>query len=127
VLLLAHARRPRLRQDHYDVKMPCHMLLAKLAAAAGEAVLAHLERLVPPLEATLAAKNKSDAVKQEARAPPAGRHGRADARRVAEQARARRWTATRTCCGAACARSTRSAASPTPGPAHPSSASWPRW
>ena len=58
---------PRRAQDHYDVKMPCHMLLAKLAAAAGEAVLAHLERLVPPLEATLATKIKTDAVKQAAR------------------------------------------------------------
>lgn len=47
--------------------MPCHILLAKLAAVAGEHVLAHLPRLVPPLEATLTAKVKSDAVKQEVR------------------------------------------------------------
>ena len=59
-------------QDHYDVKMPCHSLLAKLAAGAGEHVRAHLARLVPPLEATLTAKVKSDAVKQEVR-PPARR------------------------------------------------------
>ncbi|KAK9835209.1 hypothetical protein WJX81_005880 [Elliptochloris bilobata] len=52
-------------KDHYDVKMPCHILLAKLATVASEHVLAHLERLVPPLEATLATKVKSDAVKQE--------------------------------------------------------------
>ena len=47
------------------MKMPCHMLLAKLATVASEHVLAHLERLVPPLEATLSAKVKTDAVKQE--------------------------------------------------------------
>ncbi|GAX78344.1 hypothetical protein CEUSTIGMA_g5786.t1 [Chlamydomonas eustigma] len=52
-------------QDHYDVKMPSHMLLCRLAASEPSTVLAALERFVPPLEKTLATKVKSDAVKQE--------------------------------------------------------------
>ena len=54
-------------QDHYDVKMPCHLLLAKLAAAAPQRSLEALPRLTPPLQRTLLAKVKTDAVKQEVR------------------------------------------------------------
>ncbi|KAG1681345.1 hypothetical protein FOA52_007393 [Chlamydomonas sp. UWO 241] len=52
-------------QDHYDVKMPAHLLLAKLSASEPSTVLATLERIVGPLEKTLTTKVKSDAVKQE--------------------------------------------------------------
>lgn len=52
-------------QDHYDVKLPCHLLLAKLAAAAPGQLLANLHRLTDPLEKTLQTKVKADAVKQE--------------------------------------------------------------
>eukprot|EP00798_Chlamydomonas_sp_ICE-L_P008748 gene8748-33609_t len=52
-------------KDHYDVKMPCHLMLSKLAATEPAAVLTHLDKLVEPLEKTLTAKLKSDAVKQE--------------------------------------------------------------
>lgn len=59
-------------QDHYDVKMPCHLLLAKLAAVAPAHVLAALDGLVEPLNATLNARVKSDAVKQEVGPAPLG-------------------------------------------------------
>lgn len=52
-------------QDHYDVKMPCHLLLAKLAAAAPGPVLASLDKLVGPLEKTLTARLRGEPVKQE--------------------------------------------------------------
>jgi len=52
-------------KDHYDVKMPCHSMLAKLAQRSPHTVLAHIEGIVPLLEKTLTAKLKSDAVKQE--------------------------------------------------------------
>lgn len=52
-------------QDHYDVKMPCHLLLAKLAGVAPDHLLAALDQLVGHLEKTLTAKLKVDAVKQE--------------------------------------------------------------
>lgn len=45
--------------------MPAHLLLVKLANSEPSTVLAALERLVAPLERTLTAKVKSDAVKQE--------------------------------------------------------------
>lgn len=51
--------------DHYDVKVPCHLMLSKLAAANAGAVLSRLERLLEPLEKTLTTKLKGDAVKQE--------------------------------------------------------------
>ncbi len=54
-------------QDHYDVKLPCHLLLAKLAAAAPGQLLSALDRLVEPLEKTLTTRLKTDAVKQEVR------------------------------------------------------------
>ena len=54
-------------QDQYDVKMPVHVLLVKLAHSEPATVLGVLEGLVAPLEKTLAAKTKSDAVKQEVR------------------------------------------------------------
>ncbi len=54
-------------QDHYDVKLPCHLLLAKLAAAAPGQLLSALDRLVDPLEKTLTTRLKTDAVKQEVR------------------------------------------------------------
>ena len=54
-------------QDHYDVKLQCHLLLAKLAAAAPGQLLANLPRLTDPLEKTLQTKVKADAVKQEVR------------------------------------------------------------
>ncbi|EIE20950.1 TIP120-domain-containing protein [Coccomyxa subellipsoidea C-169] len=52
-------------KDHYDVKLPCHLLLAKLASAAPGQLLSALDRLVEPLEKTLTARVKTDAVKQE--------------------------------------------------------------
>ncbi|KAH7437479.1 hypothetical protein KP509_05G074400 [Ceratopteris richardii] len=51
--------------DHYDVKMPCHLILSKLADKCGSTVLAVLDALVEPLEKTVTNKTKQDAVKQE--------------------------------------------------------------
>eukprot|EP00250_Pteridium_aquilinum_P018481 c24109_g1_i1 orf=324-4016(+) len=51
--------------DHYDVKMPCHLILSKLAEKCGSVVLAVLDALVEPLEKTVTNKTKQDAVKQE--------------------------------------------------------------
>ena len=50
------------------MKLPCHLLLAKLDAAAPGRLLANLHRLTEPLEKTLQTKVKADAVKQEVRA-----------------------------------------------------------
>ena len=47
------------------MKLPCHLLLAKLASAAPGQLLSALDRLVEPLEKTLTARVKTDAVKQE--------------------------------------------------------------
>ena len=52
-------------RDHVDVKLPCQLLLAKLAAAAPPHAAAGLDRFLGPLDATITAKVKSDAVKQE--------------------------------------------------------------
>ncbi|XP_020258414.1 uncharacterized protein LOC109834809 [Asparagus officinalis] len=52
-------------KDHYDVKMPCHLILSKLAVKCPSAVLAVLDSLVDPLERTINHKPKLDAVKQE--------------------------------------------------------------
>ncbi|XP_031392996.1 cullin-associated NEDD8-dissociated protein 1 [Punica granatum] len=51
--------------DHYDVKMPCHLILSKLADKCPAAVLAVLDSLVDPLQKTINFKPKQDAVKQE--------------------------------------------------------------
>ncbi|XP_010930555.1 cullin-associated NEDD8-dissociated protein 1 [Elaeis guineensis] len=51
--------------DHYDVKMPCHLILSKLADKCPSAVLAVLDSLVDPLNKTVSHKPKADAVKQE--------------------------------------------------------------
>ncbi|KAI3912613.1 hypothetical protein MKW92_005460 [Papaver armeniacum] len=51
--------------DHYDVKMPCHLILSKLADKCPAAVLAVLDSLVDPLQKTVNYKPKLDAVKQE--------------------------------------------------------------
>lgn len=51
--------------DHYDVKMPCHLILSKLADKCPSAVLAVLDSLVDPLHKTINFKPKQDAVKQE--------------------------------------------------------------
>uniref|UniRef100_A0ACD5XLH9 Uncharacterized protein n=1 Tax=Avena sativa TaxID=4498 RepID=A0ACD5XLH9_AVESA len=51
--------------DHYDVKMPCHLILSKLADKCPSAVLAVLDSLVEPIERTISHKPKGDAVKQE--------------------------------------------------------------
>ncbi|KAJ6416266.1 hypothetical protein OIU84_004968 [Salix udensis] len=51
--------------DHYDVKMPCHLILTKLADKCPSAVLAVLDSLVEPLQKTIHFKPKLDAVKQE--------------------------------------------------------------
>ncbi|KAG5248419.1 cullin-associated NEDD8-dissociated protein [Salix suchowensis] len=51
--------------DHYDVKMPCHLILTKLADKCPSAVLAVLDSLVEPLQKTINFKPKLDAVKQE--------------------------------------------------------------
>ena len=45
--------------------MPCHLLLAKLAAAAPGPVLASLDKLVGALEKTLTARLRGEPVKQE--------------------------------------------------------------
>ncbi|KAL4425586.1 hypothetical protein ABPG75_009602 [Micractinium tetrahymenae] len=52
-------------KDHYDIKTICHPVLAKLAAIAPGQVTSALDRLVEPLQGTLQAKVKADAVKQE--------------------------------------------------------------
>ncbi|GAB2283803.1 Cullin-associated NEDD8-dissociated protein 1 [Dionaea muscipula] len=52
-------------EDHYDVKMPCHLILSKLADKCPAAVLAVLDSLVDPLQKTINFKPKQDAVKQE--------------------------------------------------------------
>ncbi|KAI4367061.1 hypothetical protein MLD38_022842 [Melastoma candidum] len=51
--------------DHYDVKMPCHLILSKLADKCPAAVLAVLDSLVDPVQKTINFKPKQDAVKQE--------------------------------------------------------------
>ncbi|KAK8461639.1 hypothetical protein SEVIR_1G073800v4 [Setaria viridis] len=51
--------------DHYDVKMPCHLILSKLADKCPSAVLAVLDSIVEPIEKTINHKPKGDAVKQE--------------------------------------------------------------
>uniref|UniRef100_A0A6U9RIX6 TATA-binding protein interacting (TIP20) domain-containing protein n=1 Tax=Picocystis salinarum TaxID=88271 RepID=A0A6U9RIX6_9CHLO len=51
--------------DHYDVKVPCHLLLAKLAETHGQTVLYVVDALAANLEKTLRTRLKSDAVKQE--------------------------------------------------------------
>lgn len=51
--------------DHYDVKMPCHLILSKLAEKCPSAVLAVLDSLVDPLQKTVNFRPKQDAVKQE--------------------------------------------------------------
>lgn len=51
--------------DHYDVKMPCHLILSKLADKCPSAVLAVLDSLVDPLQKTISFRPKQDAVKQE--------------------------------------------------------------
>ncbi|KAM6586335.1 hypothetical protein CsatA_008940 [Cannabis sativa] len=51
--------------DHYDVKMPCHLILSKLSEKCPSAVLAVLDSLVDPLQKTINFKPKQDAVKQE--------------------------------------------------------------
>ncbi|XP_027159787.1 cullin-associated NEDD8-dissociated protein 1 [Coffea eugenioides] len=52
-------------EDHYDVKMPCHLILSKLADKCPSAVLAVLDSLVDPLQKTVSFRPKQDAVKQE--------------------------------------------------------------
>lgn len=49
------------------MKMPCHLLLGKLAETFPSHVLAALDGLVPALHATLTARVKQEAVKQEVR------------------------------------------------------------
>ncbi|XP_076954114.1 cullin-associated NEDD8-dissociated protein 1-like [Bidens hawaiensis] len=51
--------------DHYDVKMPCHLIFSKLADKCPSSVLAVLDSLVEPLQKTVSFKPKQDAVKQE--------------------------------------------------------------
>jgi cullin-associated NEDD8-dissociated protein 1 len=51
--------------DHYDVKMPCHLILSKLSDKCPSAVLAVLDSLVDLLQKTINFKPKQDAVKQE--------------------------------------------------------------
>ncbi|XP_022716323.1 cullin-associated NEDD8-dissociated protein 1-like isoform X2 [Durio zibethinus] len=51
--------------DHYDVKMPCHLILSKLVDKCPSAVLAVLDSLVDPLQKTINFKPKQNAVKQE--------------------------------------------------------------
>ena len=51
--------------DEYDVKLKCHDLLCALASSAPGVTLSMLEMSIEPLTATLTAKIKNDAVKQE--------------------------------------------------------------
>mmetsp|Transcript_56920 Transcript_56920/g.180106 ORF Transcript_56920/g.180106 Transcript_56920/m.180106 type:complete len:694 (+) Transcript_56920:1730-3811(+) len=51
--------------DHYDVKVPCHLILGKMGGRSGAAVMAMLEEILEPVGKTLTAKVKPDAVKQE--------------------------------------------------------------
>uniref|UniRef100_A0A7N2MGP4 TATA-binding protein interacting (TIP20) domain-containing protein n=1 Tax=Quercus lobata TaxID=97700 RepID=A0A7N2MGP4_QUELO len=46
--------------DHYDVKMPCHLILSKLADKCQSAVLAELDSLVDPLQNTINFKPKQE-------------------------------------------------------------------
>ncbi|KAF5203685.1 Cullin-associated nedd8-dissociated protein [Thalictrum thalictroides] len=50
--------------DHYDVKMPCHLILSKLAVKCSAAVLTVLDSVVNPLQKTVNHKSKQDAVKK---------------------------------------------------------------
>ncbi|CAH2045730.1 unnamed protein product, partial [Thlaspi arvense] len=52
-------------EDHYDLKMLCHLILSLLADKCPSAVLAVLDSLVEPLQKTINFKPKQDAVKQE--------------------------------------------------------------
>ncbi|KAH0899429.1 hypothetical protein HID58_048997, partial [Brassica napus] len=52
-------------EDHYDLKMICHLILSLLADKCPSAVLAVLDSLVEPLQKTINFKPKQDAVKQE--------------------------------------------------------------
>jgi len=52
-------------KDHYDIKMLAHLMLIRLAALAGPALLEGLDQLVEPLRDTVASKPKEGAVKQE--------------------------------------------------------------
>ncbi|CAE6064044.1 unnamed protein product [Arabidopsis arenosa] len=52
-------------EDHYDLKMLCHLILSLLADKSPSAVLAVLDSLVEPLHKTISFKPKQDAVKQE--------------------------------------------------------------
>ena len=54
-------------QDHCDVKVPCHLLLAKLAVAAPQRTLEALPRLTGPLQRSLLAQIKSDASSRHSR------------------------------------------------------------
>ena len=47
------------------MKLPCHLLLGKLAATAGEHLLPELPAVIGPLDKTLSVQIKQDAVKQE--------------------------------------------------------------
>ena len=51
--------------DHTDIKLMCHFMLVQLVKQSPHAVLQHLEALVSPLQKTLDARIKTDAVKQE--------------------------------------------------------------
>jgi len=52
-------------KDHYDIKMLSHLMLIRLSAVAGPALLEGLDQLVEPLRATIGTKAKEGAVKQE--------------------------------------------------------------
>lgn len=52
-------------KDHYDIKMLGHLMLIRLSAVAGPALLEGLDQLVEPLRATIGTKAKEGAVKQE--------------------------------------------------------------
>ena len=52
-------------RDHYDIKMVTYLMLVRLANKAPHALLQRLSSLVEPLKATVTAKMKSNAVKQE--------------------------------------------------------------
>jgi len=52
-------------KDHHDIKALSHLMLIRLAAVAGPALLEGLDQLVEPLRATLSTKAKEGAVQQE--------------------------------------------------------------
>jgi len=52
-------------KDHYDIKMLAHLMLIRLSALSGGALLEGLDQLVEPMRETVTSKPKEGAVKQD--------------------------------------------------------------